>query len=148
MPKKARNKVIKTAIIVDFMGGGGRTAEEEIEAHKERFGELVKPARLAPYQACHASDGEYGIRENTELVIYDYGGLMPGTSLMEDNARAIVNWAESHPNCLVVIVSTFTYQNLIEIEMQHRGLTLPNIVQDDPWQEESPIPKWFMAGIK
>src|SRR5208282_1418619 len=46
--KKPKSHIIKTAAVVDFMGHGfGEvTPEEEIEVHKERFGEFAAPAKL------------------------------------------------------------------------------------------------------
>lgn len=145
-PKRVKQRIIKTAILVDMMGGGGRTQEDEIAEHTERFGRLLAPAKLKVYTPFHAEEGGHGLGPGTELVIYDYGGLMPGSSLMENNARAIIKWAENHSNGLVVVVSSFTYSNFIRIEMEQQGLELFNIVCDDSWAEDAEeklIPEWF-----
>lgn len=69
---------------------------------------------------------------------------MPGSSLMEDNARHIVKWAEDHPNAIVVVVSGFTYRNYIEVEMEENDMTLPNIVCDDGKRDLCDVlPDWW-----
>ena len=153
--KKPKSHIIKTAAVVDFMGHGfGEvTPEEEIEVHKERFGEFAAPAKLK----VHAPAGVHGIETGTDLVIYDFGGLMPGSGLMESNARALVRWAEDNPNSLVVIVSEMTYRNYFKYEAEEMGLMdgLHNVVCDaTPLMDEdkkdphyrtrySPFPEWF-----
>jgi hypothetical protein len=135
---------IKTAILVDFMGAGDLGPKEEVENHKIRFTELVKPHELRPYQAHHAGLGiEHGITDNTDLIIFDFGGMMPGSSLGEDNSRAIIEWANEHPSGLVIVVSSFTYDNFIRHEMESLGLNLPNVVLDDD-RSKNPIPDWFL----
>jgi hypothetical protein len=139
-----KEKRIKTAILVDMMGSGWGevTPEQEVETLTARFSELVAPAELDVYEPKHAGEGKYGIQPGTELVLYDFGGLMPGSSLMEDNARQIVKWAEDHPSSLVVVVSLFTFTHFVEIEVRERGLDeLPNVVCDVT--EGTPIPEWF-----
>jgi hypothetical protein len=147
MTKKHRQ--IKTAIIVDMMGCGGRSQEDEIAEYTERFGRLLAPAKLKTYTPYHAGEGDHGLEPGTELVIYDYGGLMPGNSLMEDNARAVIKWAENHPNGLVIVVSSFTYSNFIRIELEQQGLDLFNVICDDSWTEDAEeklIPEWFKTA--
>lgn len=142
-------KTIKTAIIVDPTGWSMATPEQEVEEHKERFGILLAPARLDAYRAMHPGDGgKHGIQPGTELVLYDFGGMVPGsTDLMESNARALVKWAEDHPGALVVIVSRMTFTGYIEPEMSDRGLDgLHNIVSDAG--VEGNIPDWFLKYAK
>lgn len=140
-------RIIKTGIIVDFVGGGGRTAEQEVEEHKRNVTTWLKPD--VPEFHCPyfpAEFGEHGIQPGTELLIYDFGGLGPGNDMMERNAKDLLEWAEAHPSALVVIVSTFTFSNFIEPEMNAQGLTLPNIVLDNSWQEDMcPIPEWWLG---
>jgi len=155
MPKKQVKHTIKTAIIVDFMGHGfGEFGpKDEIAAHKERFGEFAAPAKLK----VHTPAGVHGIEIGTDLVLYDFGGLMPGSSLMESNARALVQWASDNPNALIVIVSEMTYRNYFKYEAEEMGLMdgLHNVVCDaTPIMDEdkkdphyrtrvSPFPEWF-----
>jgi hypothetical protein len=151
---KKKPHVIKTAAVVDFMGHGfgAVTPEEEIEQHKERFEEFAAPAKLK----VHTPAGVHGIEVGTDLVIYDFGGLMPGNDLMESNARALVQWAVDNPNALVVIVSETTYRNYFKYEAEEMGLmdSLHNVVCDAiPFDEDkkdthyrtrcSPFPEWF-----
>lgn len=142
--KKSKTKCrrIKTAIIVDFMGSSMATPEDEVVAHKEKYGALLAPAVLDVHEPRHAWPGDYGIEEGTELVIYDFGGLMPGSSLMEDNARGVIEWANDHPNGLVIVASSFTYSHFIKREMKDMCLDLFNVVLDD-YLADDPIPEWF-----
>jgi hypothetical protein len=137
---------IKTAIIVDFMGGGAQTPEDEIEDHKKRFGEAVLPDKLVVHTPVSAHD----IEDGTELVIFDFGGLMPGAdSLVISQCRAIIRWAEEHPNGLVVVVSRMTFTNYLQYELQDKGLdSLPNLILDDaPLSDEeyTPVPEWWLG---
>src|ERR1700684_552992 len=84
---KVKTIVFKTAIIVDPMGHGfGEVGpEEEIEEHKKDFAELLYPAALDAYTPYGMSESQ--IKQGTDLIIFDYGGMMPGNSLMADNSR-------------------------------------------------------------
>jgi hypothetical protein len=145
LPPGVKPRRIVTAIIVDMMGCMDQTPEEEIEDHTERFSQLLAPAVLDIHTPKHAgTGGDYGIKETTELVIFDFGGMMPGTSLMEDNAREIVKWADNHPNGLVIVASSFTYTHFVKYEMEELGLDLFNIICDDcSGDDEALIPEWF-----
>lgn len=155
----AKNKAhyIKTAIVVDFMGHGfGEfSREDEIKEHKDRFGEFAEPVKLKVYTPMGTHPNE--LQPGTDLVIYDFGGLMPGSDLMERNAHQLVQWAADNPNSLVVIVSEMTYRNYFEYEAEEMGLLdqLHNVVVDaTPLMDEdkknphyrtrvSPFPEWF-----
>jgi hypothetical protein len=133
---------MKVAIIVDCMGGGGQTDVEEVQMHKRRFTRLLRPIKPKFYRAYSAYSGEHGIQGNTDMVIFDYGGMLPGNDLMESNSRELVKWAMDHPSSLVVVVSSFTYQHAVVDEMKEAGFeSLPNVIYDD--DEEKLIPSWF-----
>jgi hypothetical protein len=130
---------MKTKIIVDPMGVGGLTPEQEIEQHKIKFSALIYPLELEIIDSSFSPV----IPDGTELVIYDFGGMLPGTSLMEDNARYVVKWASDHPNSLVVVVSDYTYNVYIKQEMIDLGMDdLYNIILDS-YKIDDPLPKWF-----
>lgn len=130
---------LKVAIVVDPAGTmTGPSAEEEIAEHKRVFTELLKPAEVS-FQELHTF---YQVRPGTDLVVYDYGGLMPGNDLMESNAREVVRWAQDNPTSLIVVVSAFTYRNFVQVDMEDNGLDLINIVCDDG-KNDDPIPKWW-----
>lgn len=141
-------RVIKTAILVDIMGHGyGEvTPEMEVEEHAKRYAQYVAPDVLDVYAPSHMGEEmEHGIKFGTELLLYDYGGMGFGSSLMESNAREAVKWAENHPNALLIVVSGFTYRNFIRYEMEEQGLLeLPNIICDDS-SALCPIPEWWLG---
>lgn len=109
---------IKTAIWVDPFGGGGMTAEEQVAHEKESM-----ESELGVKLDVHTPNNSGQIEEGTDLILFDYGGMMMGNSLCEDNSRALIRWAEDHPSSLVVIISTFTYDNAFRYEIaEHLGL--------------------------
>lgn len=153
---KARERtVLKTAIIVDYMGHGfGEvTPQMEIEEHKKDFHELLFPAKLDVYTPFCMSEDD--IQIGTDLIIFDWGSMMPGNSLMEDNSRRLIQYAQDHSDCLCIVVSTFTWRNAIQYEMEELGLgKLHNVVcryweSKELWSSErepedwDPIPAWF-----
>jgi len=136
-------KKIKTAIVLDPMGGirGDRTPDDEAKELKSRFEEMLG-RKLNVHRPNHAGDIEVG----TELVLFDFGGMLPGAeSLMESNARHLIKWAEEHTSALVIVVSHFTFTRYVKPEMEALGLTgLPNLVLDDPFENpDGPIPAWW-----
>lgn len=50
--------------------------------------------------------------------MYDFGGLAPGNSLMESNARSLVSWACDHPSALVLVVSAHTFNVFVRYELE------------------------------
>lgn len=132
-------KQIKTAIIVDFMGSGDREPEDEVREHTERFNVLLAPDSLLVHTPVTPAD----IEPRTELVLYDFGGFLPGAEdTVRHNVRAMIRWAEDHSSALVIIVSGFTFTNWIGPEMEELGLTLPNIIEDNC---DNPIPEWWIG---
>jgi len=130
---------LRVAIIVDFMGTSMKTADEEIEEHKKDFTKILKDFDLE-FSTPRA------VMPNlvADLVIYDFGGVMPGNSLMEDNSREIVKWASDHPSSLVVVASSYTFGAYVKPEMEALGLGKVQNVWDyfDGDQDEK-IPAWF-----
>jgi len=125
------------SVVLDFMGAGDLTPEEEFEQLKKDIGEvLANPVDYTDAKMVHR------IKEGSRLVIFDFGGLMPGTNLMEDQSRQVITWASEHPNALVLVISTFTFSNFIQPEMESLGMTTestPNIKQ---WNQFDALPEW------
>jgi len=134
--------ILKTAILVDPMGHGFGDYSPEMEAanHLKTYKELLKPAELKAIRVWTPGSIEPG----TDLLIYDFGGMMPGTDLMDSNAHSAVQWAKDNPNSLLVVVSRFTYDQYIKYELEELGLDLFNVIVDDG--KEDPIPQWFRAA--
>lgn len=137
---------IKTAIILDPAGTSSSTPEEEALELAQRYRRYVYPQILD----CHQGTCVSMIRDGTDLVLFDYGGMMPGNeTTMTAQARSVIKWAENHPSALVVIVSTFTFTHLVKYEAEDLGLTdLPNVVvEDPPWGGVyTPLPEWFRVA--
>jgi len=143
MPKKPR--AIKTAICVDPMGSdfGDTTPEMEIERHVEHFSEIFRPAKLDWYRV-HSMGS--AIKPGTNLILFDFGGMLPGNSLMEDNSRRLIEWARDNPNSLCIVISDFTWRHAVKSEMDDMELNLPNVINDD-YKLDDPIPAWFRNAI-
>lgn len=136
----------KTGILVDQMGHGfGEvTPEMEVEQHAKDFAELLRPHKIKHYTLRSAHE----VKPGTDLVLFDYGGMLPGCGdLILSEVRALFRWAQDNPSSLAVVVSTFTYRNVIQGELQELGLDLPNIVGVESSLDD-PIPMWFRAGAK
>lgn len=132
-------KKLKVSIIVDLMGTSMQSPDEEIAEYKQKFSEILKDFTLEfSTPRCVPPD------LSADLVIYDFGGMLPGTSLMEDNSRDIVKWASDHPSALVVVVSSHTFMAYVKPEMESLGLDKVQNVWDfyDGDQDEK-IPAWF-----
>jgi len=148
---------IKTAFFVDPMGGGGRTPEEEMESEKESLEEELG-VKLDIHRVHHMGQIEQG----TDLLLFDFGGMMMGNSLAEDNSRRVVRWAEDHPSALVIIISQFTYDHAVrdaiaehleldtvpyqynKPEGEQHSTPIHNIVVES-WRENF-IPDWFRTA--
>ena len=96
---------LKTAIIVDPVGSslGDRTPEDEIKQHIKDFSELLSPAKLKVYSpwSCYPED----LQPGTDLVLFDYGGMMLGNSMAEKNSWHLVAYAADNPSALLSVRS-------------------------------------------
>ncbi len=134
---------LKTAILVDPMGSSMGTPEEEIEKHIETYGKALMPVKLKTYAINHPLE----IKLGTKLVIFDFGGMIGGNDLLQDNSRAVIEWALDNPQALVIVASSFTYQHGIGPEIRELGMeAVDNIVAED-WQVDDIIPDWFRKQI-
>lgn len=135
---------ILTGILVDPMGHGfGEvTPEQEIEGHIHDYSELLKPDTLKPYRL----ESAHQIKPGTRLVLFDYGGMMPGCEdLVLSECRALLQWATDNPSALVIVISSFTYRNQIQYEIEEMGLTPHNVVCRVSIFEDH-IPLWFRVS--
>lgn len=117
-----------------------QTAELEIENHITVYGVWLKPAgNMTPYRGHHVGD----ITPRTKLVIYDFGGMLPGNDLMEDNSNLLVKWAADNPKSLVVIASSYTFDVYIRQALDENNLgNLPNLVLSY-LGDKDPYPEWW-----
>jgi hypothetical protein len=128
---------IKTAFFVDPVGSMGVTPEEEMQREKESLEDELG-VKLDIHRVVHMGQIEQG----TDLLLFDYGGMMMGNSLAEDNSRRVIQWAEDHPSALVVIISTFTYDHAVRDAIaEHLELeTVPyQYSKPEGKQHETPI---------
>jgi len=126
---------MKIGMLVDFMGGGGRTPEEEYAEIEEMFSlALNHPTTFVRNVQPHQLSNE-----SFDVYVFDYGGLAPGSgSLFGDMMHELHRQIEDHPNTLFVIWSSFTgmmYEALLRqetklIENQH-NLVIANGLTDE-----------------
>jgi hypothetical protein len=136
----SKSNKLRVAIIVDPAGTmTGPSAEEEVEQYEREFTEFLKPAEVS-FQKLWSF---HGVRPNTDLIVFDYGGMMPGSSVMEDNSRRVVEWAQDNPTSLVVVMSQFTFRNYVKNDMEDLGLDLKNVVCGVGHGIDDPIPSWW-----
>lgn len=137
-------RTIITAVCVDPMGWSQESAEDEYKRLVGLFSELLAPHKIEAYRAWSCYPGGNGLADNTELVLFDFGGMLPGTDLPERNARELVKFAEDHPSSLVVITSEMTYERYVRAEMEDRGLAgLHNVVLNCLGED---MPEWFVKA--
>lgn len=133
-------RTILTAIILDTgLFDDEDRITKQIDLLKDTFSDALAPAKLDCYQAWSAYPQD--IREGTDLILFDYGGMGPGTDLPQRNANKLIEWAHDHPNSLVVVVSDMTYDWYVKPEFEELGLTeIHNIVCGCLGET---IPNWF-----
>lgn len=108
MKKQKEFPTIKCSIVLDYMGSGEKTAEDEfteLEAHIKK--KLLNPVRCYDVKMVHR------IESGSGLVLFDFGGILPGNNLMTDQSRELIRWAENHPSALILVISEFTFTNFI-----------------------------------
>jgi hypothetical protein len=145
---KAISKSLRVAIILDQMGSIMSSYEEEVEGLVRDFSEMLFPAKLNVYKPMYVYPSE--IKDGTDLILFDFGGMTMGNSLMEDNSRRLIEYARDHESTLCVVVSSFTWSCSIRYELESLELTgLPNLtcrfwMGDDRGPDDfDPIPLWF-----
>ncbi len=143
---KTPRRVIKTAICVDPNASMGKTPEEEIKEHIKNYREWLAPAKIKYYRTESTYPGS--IHPGTELVLFDYGGMMGwGNDLAENNSQRLINYAMDNPSTLCIVISNFTWDHMVKYLMQEMGFhELPNLVCTDGYDGEH-IPKWFKEQI-
>lgn len=145
---------IKTAIWVDPAGGLEETPEEQIERCTNFYQEELG-VKLNVHTPRHANE----IEEGTDLVLFDYGGMMYGNDLAQDHSRHLLRWAEDHPNALIVVMSDFTFDRAFRYAIEdHLNLTMcpASFQKPDDERHKTPIhnvvvehwrepfiPQWF-----
>ena len=154
-------KTVKTAIWVDPMGSMFESPEEQIAFQTKTFEE-----ELGVKLDVHTPQNFGQIEVGTDLVLFDFGGMMMGNSLAEDNSRRLVRWAEDNPNSLVVVISDFTFDRAFRYEIANHLFDGDEINVPASWQKpdgerhktpvhnitvehwgENFIPDWFRKAI-
>lgn len=100
------SKELNVCIFVDFWGCGGDTPEDEMDGIEQSLrddfgldlGEVIKT--IDPTEA---------VEEKYDLLVFDYGGVMPGCGdLVYSIVRSVIKWADANINSAVLVWSEFT----------------------------------------
>ncbi len=132
---KKKPQSITCSVVLDYMGSYDSDPEEEFEKlQKDLRRVIANPVSFEESKMVHR------INPKSDLVLFDFGGLMPGNNLMQDQSRALIQWAQDHPSALVLVVSKFTFTHGIQPEMEDMGLgELHNVKL---WWAADPFPEW------
>jgi hypothetical protein len=127
-PKRARRPAVKVVIIVDPMGSFtmNKTGDDEYAEHVETYTNLLAPRKATFQQKFYVLDDM-----SADLVVFDFGGMMPGNDLMGSNSRRLARWLEDHPSSLAVVASEFTYRNGLLPELRELGLYVAESVGEN-----------------
>ena len=100
---------------------------------KTEFEELLKQYRAQYGLTLNARRADFFIPANAkgmDLVVFDWGGMALGDSLMSDQIRGLYRWADDHPSALVVMRSALGSKWIDrEIENEHMR-PLSNVLVD------------------
>lgn len=126
---------IVCSVVLDFMGSFDTDPDDEFKEIQKDVRKTIKnPVTF------HNSKMVQRIEPKSDLVMFDFGGLLPGTNLMEDQSREIIKWSQDHPSALVLVISDFTFTHFIEPEMASLGLDKLHNVKS--WNRCDSIPDW------
>jgi hypothetical protein len=118
--------MINVGIVVDWMGSGDFTAEEEIDEIMKRLGSWLKGASLK--LAAHSYSVHQSTKEHIDLLVLDYGGVLPGADdMVNSQMREAKEWAENHPSGLLFLYTDYTRQ-LYEAEIGSELDEINNVV--------------------
>lgn len=137
---------IKVAFIIDAIGGGGQSGAEERSAYEQTLRAWLP--RVA-FTFC-APTLPSAIEENTDILVFDWGGAAAYDTRAADWTRAVVSWASDHPQALIIVPSSYAYERLLKHELEESGLYhLPNLfVTNGLHRWGTPcLPAWWLAGL-
>ena len=119
---KAKSRTIKCSVVLDYMGCNEATPEDEFEQICKDVREIIaNPIMFYESKMVHR------IEMGSDLVLFDFGGIMPGSNLMEDQSRELIQWAQDHPSALVLVISGFTFTHQVQPLMNELKMNVPNI---------------------
>lgn len=140
-------KPIRTIAIQDPVGTSDKTPEEELAEAVEQIERIVRPRKLRVTEQAGVSEDM-----DAELVIFDFGGMWMGNSLMQDNSRRLIRWMQDHPSSLVVVISSFTYRHGLAPELEDLGLVksgeIRNWRDEDAKQPHEVLPNLVVIGSR
>jgi hypothetical protein len=136
---------LKAFYLIDFMGAGGLTPEEEVAETMSHLQELGLPIDLAVWSY---SFNEINDSPHIDIVILDYGGVLPGCDdMVKSQIRSVYSWASEHPGKLVLVWSSFTW-DLYRDEMLEAFGDLENVKYAfaDNGDYDDVIIQWFQLA--
>jgi len=95
--------MIKTLIVTDYMGTLGMEPEEEAALIALQF--MAHGISLDWVHSVYVAKHK---EVNPDLIIIDYGGILPGSSTDVIQIRELCEWLENHPGKLGLIWTSHT----------------------------------------
>jgi len=136
---------IRVGIVNDWMTQDNMTMEEEAEYIFEELKETFLGADL---ELAASGMGVHKVTERRlDLLVIDYGGVLPGTDTPVHQIRAALHWGQEHPSGLVYLYTRHT-RRIYEFELQEEFGELDNVeyrYDEDPRGEEvrKRVRMWF-----
>ena len=127
---------LKIGMLVDFMGGGDKTPEDEYQEIENLFKEILE--ETATFTRDIFPDKLSN--DFVDIYVFDFGGLLPGyDSLIESHVSELIRQIEDHPNTLFVIWSNFTgetFKGFLQKEAdeyfgEHHNVIISNGMTDE-----------------
>lgn len=127
MTTSRSRSALRVAVLVDPMGCGHRSDDDEFEAHCASLRDTLSERELR-FERLYCFDDAKVL---ADLVVFDFGGMMMGNDLLGSNSRALLRWLDDHPSALVVVVSEMSFRNGIEYELDGQQLRGRQIIAED-----------------
>ncbi|MYD95526.1 MAG: hypothetical protein F4Y02_17975 [Chloroflexi bacterium] len=140
-PKRPPARRVRALIVLDPMGTSAKPPELEYieirDDYRDFWGLHLDAERADTFRP-----DRIGV---VDLIVFDWGGMAVGNSMLQHQLRYLLRWAEDHPSALVVIHSATSWRFLRwEIE-DHQLPDLANVVFDG--EVEWDPPDWWLHAL-
>ena len=106
LARLAKLPPLKIGLLLDAIGGGGRTPSEECADIISELAELGGLPAKAVWAGTKASDGL--AEADLDLLVFDYGAMWQHEEILFREIDAVQAWAREHPGKVALLWSGFT----------------------------------------
>ena len=135
MKTKYQYGIQKPATLRVFLFADPIDYEEDFSQHKElykfvvqKYNKTHKAKVTLDFQGADVPNFE---EKHFDILLFDWGGMSIGNSLLEHFSNRVLKMAENYPSRYFIIVSTFTGYAVKEALEEFKDTELHNIVFDD-----------------